>query len=194
MLTDKQITGMCKRLAYKYNSETHRDDMMQEGILACYEILADEPDAHPAKLYREAKRRMHDYLNLDTQPVTIPAHNISRRLVRDLEDTMSGDMTEESFTWLKLVLEAEDRPYDDTYGLSEEDHTEKFEEREYADYIRGVVLKTLNSTELFIVKMRYYEDMTLDEVGDILGTNRMWVSRRERDALKKLKVALCNNS
>lgn len=192
-MTEKEIAGMCKRLAYKYNSETHRDDMMQEGILACYEILAEEPDAHPAKLYREAKRRMHDYLNLDTQPVAIPAHNISRRLVRDLEDTMSGNMGEEGLAWLKLVLEAEDRPYDDTYGLSERDHTEDFEEKEYAAYIRGVVLKTLNTTELLVIRMRYYEDMTQDEVGYALSYSKMWVSRQERTALKKLKDAFRNN-
>ena len=70
-MNDKEIMGMCKKLAYRYNSEAHREDMMQEGILVCYEVLAEEPDAHPAKLYRAAKSRMHDYLNIDRRQNTL---------------------------------------------------------------------------------------------------------------------------
>ena len=190
MLNEKQVMKMCEKLAYKYNSQTHREDMTQEGILVCYEILAGEPDAHPAKLYREAKRRMHDYLNLDTQPVTIPAHNISRRLARDINDTVTGNMGESSRDWLKLVLEAEDRPYDEDFSVCDKDHALDFENNEYYAYVRSVVLNTLSATELSIIKMRYYADMTQDEVGEAMGVNKMWVSRHEKAALNKLEVAL----
>lgn len=186
MLNDKQVMKMCEKLAYKYNSQTHREDMMQEGILVCYEILAGEPDAHPAKLYREAKRRMHDYLNLDTQPVTIPAHNISRRLARDINDKVTGNMGESSRDWLKLVLEAEDRPYDEDFSVCDRDHALDFENNEYYAYVRSVVLNMLSATELSIIKLRYYADMTQDEVGEVMGVNKMWVSRHEKTALRKL--------
>ena len=190
MLNSKQITAMCKKLAYKYNSETHREDMMQEGILVCYEILAGEPDAHPAKLYREAKRRMHDYLNLDTQPVAIPAHNIARRLARDINDTETGNMGKSSRDWLKLVLEAEDRPYDEDFSVCDRDHTLDFENKEYYSYVRYVTSKTLSETELCIIKMRYYYDFTQDDVAEAMGVNQKWVSRHENMALKKLEVAI----
>ena len=190
MLNDKQVMKMCEKLAYKYNSQTHRDDMMQEGILVCYEILAGEPDAHPAKLYREAKRRMHDYLNLDTQPVTIPAHNISRRLARDLNDTNLGNMLKSSRDWLKLVLEAEDRPYDEDFSICDKDHALDFENKEYYNYVRYVASKTLSETELCIIKMRYYQDFTQDDVANALGVNQKWVSRHENTALKKLELAI----
>ncbi len=190
MLNSKQITAMCKKLAYKYNSETHREDMMQEGILVCYEILAGEPDAHPAKLYREAKRRMHDYLNLDTQPVAIPAHSRSRRLARNIEDVSSGDMSKQGFEWLKLVLQAEDRPYDEDFSVCDRDHALDFENKEYHAHVRSVVSKTLSDTELCIIKMRYYHDLTQDEVGDMMGVNKMWVSRHEKTALTKLELQL----
>jgi len=157
-----------------------------EGVLVCYEILAKEPDAHPAKLYREAKRRMHDYLNLDTQPVAIPKHNISRRLTRYIEDTETGNMTEASRDWLKAVLSSEDRPYDEDFSLSDKDHVEEYEKREYEEHVRSVALEVLSPTELCIVRLRYYEDMTQDEVAIVIGTNKMWVSRHEKTALVKL--------
>jgi RNA polymerase sigma factor (sigma-70 family) len=186
MLNDKQVMKMCEKLAYKYNSETHRQDMAQEGVLVCYEILAVEPDAHPAKLYREAKRRMHDYLNLDTQPVTVPKHSRSRRLARNINDTDTGDMSEQGYEWLKLVLQSEDRPYDDDYSVCDKDHALAFEDKEYYEHVRSVVLKTLSTTEFFIIKMRYYKGMTQDDVADVLGVNQRWVSRHENTALSKL--------
>lgn len=189
-ITDKEIVGMCERLAYKYNSESHREDLTMEGVLICYEILAKEPDAHPAKLYREAKRRMHDYLNLDTQPVAIPKHSRSRRLTRNINDDDAGDMSKEGYDWLKAVLGSSDVPYDEDFGISDRDHVVEYERKEYGNHIRSVVIEALSPTELCIVRLRYYEDMTQDEAGEVLGTNKMWVSRHEKAALKKLERAL----
>mgnify|MGYP003638552369 FL=1 len=189
-ITDKEIVSMCERLAYRYNSESHREDLTMEGVLVCYEILANEPDAHPAKLYREAKRRMHDYLNIDTQPVTIAKHNIARRLTRDIDDGESGNMSEQSRDWLKLVLSSEDRPYDENFSLSDKDHAEEYERKEYEDHVRSVALEALSPTELCIVRLRYYEDMTQDEAAVVLGTHQKWVSRHEIQALLKLERAL----
>ena len=190
MLNDKQVMKMCEKLAYKYNSETHRQDMAQEGVLVCYEILAVEPDAHPAKLYREAKRRMHDYLNLDTQPVTVPKHSRSRRLARNINDTDTGDMSEQGYEWLKLVLQTEDRPYDDDYSVCDKDHALAFEVREYYAHVSTVVSKTLSDTEMCIIKMRYYKGMTQDDVANTLGVHQSWVSRHENVALSKLSKCL----
>ena len=189
-ITEKEIASMCERLAYKYNSERHREDLTMEGILVCYEILAKEPDAHPAKLYREAKRRMHDYLNIDTQPVAIPKHSRSRRLTRNINDNDTGDMSKEGYNWLKAVLGSSDVPYDEDFGISDRDHVVEYERKEFGDHVRSVVNETLSPTELCIVRLRYYEDMTQDEAGEVLGTNKMWVSRHEKAALKKLERVL----
>lgn len=189
-MTEQEIVGMCEKLAYKYNSQRHRDDLKMEGILICYEILSEEPKAHPAKLFREAKRRMHDYLNLDTQPVTIPNHSRARRLTRNIEDGNAGDMSDQGYEWLKSVLSATNVPYDEDFGISDFDHVAEYEDKEYHAYVRGVVLKTLTPTELSIINLRYSEDMTQDEVGLAMGTNKMWVSRHERAALQKLECSL----
>ena len=100
-LTGPEILEMCERVANRFNSPSHRDDMVQEGVLKCYEILADEGEVHPAHLYREAKRRMHDYINIDTGlPVAVPAHNIARRLARDINDTATGNMSD---SWTQVA-------------------------------------------------------------------------------------------
>ena len=189
-MNSEQVVGMCEKLAYKYNSDTHRDDLKMEGVLVCYEILAKEPDAHPAKLYREAKRRMHDYLNIDTQPVAIPKHSRSRRLTRNINDDDAGDMSKEGYDWLKAVLGSSDVPYDEDFGISDRDHVVEYERKEYGNHVRSVVIEVLSPTELCVVRLRYYDDMTQDEAGEVLGTNKMWVSRHEKAALKKLGRAL----
>ena len=194
MTSEKEIVGMCERLAYKYNSESHREDLVQEGVLKCYEILDKEPDAHPAKLYREANRRMHSYLNLETQPVFIPDHSRARRLARDIEDDDTGNMSEDGYAWLKLVLASENIPYSEDFSLSSEDHATDYEEREYGAHLLAVAVTTLSPEEWKILKMRYWLDMTQDEVGVAMNENQKWVSRHEKSALSKLQVKLCNNS
>ena len=194
MIAEKDILGMCERLAYKYNSESHREDLVQEGVLKCYEILAKEPDAHPAKLHREANRRMHSYLNLETQPVFIPDHSRARRLARDIEDDDTGNMSEDGYAWLKLVLASENLPYSDDFGISSDDHATDYEEREYGAYLMAVAVTTLSPEEWKILKMRYWLDMTQDEVGVAVNENQKWVSRHEKSALSKLQATLCNNS
>ena len=193
-MIEKEIVGMCERLAYKYNSESHREDLVQEGVLKCYEILAKEPDAHPAKLYREANRRMHSYLNLETQPVFIPDHSRARRLARDIEDDDTGNMSEDGYAWLKLVLASENIPYSEDFSLSSEDHATDYEEREYGAHLLAVAVTTLSPEEWKILKMRYWLDMTQDEVGVSMNENQKWVSRHEKSALSKLQSTLCNNS
>lgn len=192
-LTQKELINICEKLAYRFNNPEHREDMVQEGLLVCYELLAEDPNTHPAKLHREAKRRMHDYLNVGTLPVQIPAHNVTKRLTRDIEDDFSGDMTEEGHAWLRAVLSAENLPYDEDFGESDYDHAQAYEDMEFNTHVLSVAVTTLNQDEWQVIRMRYYDEMTLHEVGDVMGASHMWVHRTEKQALSKLKGWLCNN-
>lgn len=186
-LNENQIVIMCEKLANKFNSPDHREDMVQEGVLKCYELLAVDPETHPAKLYREAKRRMHDYLNVDTHPVTIPAHNITKRLARDVEDDYSGNLSEENFSWLRSILSSDNLPYDEDFGESDLDHAKDYEEREYHAHVLSVAVTTLSQDEWQVIHLRYYEEMTQVEVANQLKSNQVWVHRVEKAALEKLK-------
>ena len=190
-LTGPEIVGMCEKLANRFNSPSHRDDMVQEGVLKCYEILADEgEEVHPAHLYREAKRRMHDYLNIDVLPVTVPAHNITRRLTRDIEDDELGDMSESGHKWLKVVLSSTSGQYNEEYGGSGRDHVEKYEAKEFAKHVLKTARDKLTTEELEIIDMRFFGDMTQDDVATVTGNNQTWVFRREESALRKLRKSV----
>ena len=193
-ITGKELQSMCDRLAYKFNNPDHREDMVQEGLLVCYELLAQDPETHPAKLHREAKRRMHDYLNVDVHPVSIPAHSRTKRLARDIDDDDKGDMSDIGYAWLKSVLSAENMPYDEDFGESEYNHTQTYEDMDYNAHVLSVAVTTLDQDEWHVIRMRYYDEMTLHEVGDVMEVSHMWVSRTEKAALSKLKNWLCNNS
>ena len=189
-LTGPEIVGMCEKLANRFNSPSHRDDMVQEGVLKCYEILADDDKVHPAHLYREAKRRMHDYRNLDVLPVTVPAHNITRRLTRDIDDDEIGEMSEAGHKWLKVVLSSTSGQYNEEYGGSGKDHVERYETRDFAKHVIKTARDKLTTEELEVVKLRYFGDMTQEDVANAMGKNKMWVSRYENSAMQKLRKSV----
>jgi RNA polymerase sigma factor (sigma-70 family) len=185
-----EVISMCQRLARKYNAPQHYQDLVQEGILVCYEILDKEACTHPAKLYREANRRMHDFLNLDVLPVSVPAHNITRRLTRDADDTVIGEMSDAGVNWLKIVLQSEWVGYDEDYVESDLDTADAYEQKEYRKYMISVAKKTLSKTEWQVIKMRYFRDLPQEEVAKIMKSHQKWVSRHEKRALDKLKPLL----
>ena len=189
-LTGLEIVGMCEKLANRFNSPSHRDDMVQEGVLKCYEILDEDEEVHPAHLYREAKRRMHDYLNIDVLPVTVPAHNITRRLTRDIDDDEIGEMSEAGHKWLKVVLSSTSGQYNEEYGGSGKDHVERYETRDFAKHVIKTAREKLTTEELEVVKLRYFGDMTQEDVANAMGKNKMWVSRYENSAMQKLRKSV----
>lgn len=186
-LTGHEILEMCERVANRFNSPSHRDDMVQEGVLKCYEILEDNEEVHPAHLYREAKRRMHDYINIDVLPVAVPAHNITRRLTRDINDKTTGDMSETGHKWLKVILSSTSGQYSEEYGASSREHVSRHEAKELASYVIKTAREKLTAEELDVLDMRFFGDMTQDEVSNVVGKSKMWVSRQETSALKKLR-------
>lgn len=193
MLKQSEIVGMCQKLAYRFGNKNEYDDLVSEGVLVCYEILDKEPDAHPAKLYREAKRRMHDHINIDSLPVSVPAHNVAKRVARNLDTDFSGEMSEESVEWIKSIMSSDNISYYEDFGQGSLDHAQDYEDREFQAYMMTVAVMSLSKTELAILKMRYFDDLTQDEVADALETTQKWVSRHEISAIEKLREKICNN-
>jgi len=186
-LTGHEILEMCERVANRFNSPSHRDDMVQEGVLKCYEILSENEEVHPAHLYREAKRRMHDYINIDVLPVAVPAHNITRRLTRDINDKTMGDMSETGHKWLKVILSSPSGQYSEEYGASSREHVSRYEAKELANYVIKIAREKLTTEELEVIEMRYFGDMTQDDISKVTGNSQSSVFRREESALRKLR-------
>lgn len=188
-MTVDELQKMCDKLSYKYKTVSMREDLSQEGLLACLEILNKEPDAHPAKLYRAADKAMWDYLNFDSVAVAVPKDKAARAILRGSEVDSNQSYSESGVETLKSAITAKKVEYDDIYMMVE-DHAIAYEEKEFARFVSSKVSEVLDGVDLKIIRMRYNQDMTLEEVGSALGLSKQAVSKRETDALEKLKRRL----
>ena len=188
MISNEDLINMCRKLAHKYNRPNDFDDIVSEGAIVCLELRAEDPEVHPAKLYREANRAMHDYINLSLQPVSIPKHNVARRLSHDINDEETGDMSEDGANWLRSILSSEAVSYEE-FSSSIPDHAEEYEKADYENYVLTVAEQHLSLEEWRILRLRFWEDMSQQEVADAISSTQRQVSRIESKALE----TLCNN-
>lgn len=188
MISNEDLINMCRKLAHKYNRPNDFDDIVSEGAIVCLELRAEDPEVHPAKLYREANRAMHDYINLSLQPVSIPKHNVARRLSHDINDEDIGNMSEDGANWLRNILSSEAVSYEE-FSSSIPDHAEEYEKADYENYVLTMAEQHLSIEEWEILRLRFWEDLSQSEVAEMLGLNQSTVSRREEQALKHI----CNN-
>jgi len=182
------IMMMCEGLARRYKNPNHYDDLIGEGVLQCYEILAEDPKSHPAKLYREANRRMHDYLNLDVFPVDIPASDVSRRLSRDIDTEEFGDHTwsEDGINYLRNILSSEIIPFD-TASLFNETVEENYEETDFYNKLNTQIELQLDEDERLLLHMKFVENMTQVDMGDFFGISQPAIVLRETKVFSKLR-------
>tara|TARA_R100000951_G_scaffold78080_1_gene65900 strand:+ start:54 stop:647 length:594 start_codon:yes stop_codon:yes gene_type:complete len=183
------IMMMCEGLARRYKNPNHYDDLVGEGVLQCYEILAEDPKPHPAKLYREANRRMHDYLNLDVFPVAIPASDVSRRLSRDIDAGEFGDTnwSEDGINYLRNILSSEIIPFD-TASLFNETVEENYEETDFYNKLNSQIELQLGEDERLLLHMKFVESMTQVDMGDFFGISQPAIVLRETKIFSKLRA------
>lgn len=182
------IMMMCEGLARRYKNPNHYDDLVGEGVLQCYEILAEDPKSHPAKLYREANRRMHDYLNLDVFPVAIPASDVSRRLSRNIDAGEFGDTnwSEDGINYLRNILSSEIIPFD-TASLFNETVEENYEETDFYNKLNAQIELQLDEDERLLLHMKFVESMTQIDMGDFFGISQPAIVLRETKTFSKLR-------
>ena len=185
---DEMMT-MCEKLSYKYKNAQMREDLVQEGVLACLEILAEEDEPHPAKLYRAADKAMWDHLNFSGLPVHVPVDKASRALMRGSEVDKNQTYSETGVETLREAVTSVGIEYDDA-SMSVSDHAETYEKVEYDAYVASKVVTLLSGIDLDIIKLRYYEGLTAREVGEKLGISKQAVNKRETAALEYLKGKL----
>jgi RNA polymerase sigma factor (sigma-70 family) len=196
-MTDAEVLKLCKSLARRYKNHNQYDDLVSEGLLACYE-LRDTGSATDKKDYiGTARSAMRDYNNIKTKAVNVPVAGASRMASKALSGASEVNGLEGVANGTFLALMA--AMSNSTELLSEDsaftpDHAEAYEEKEYYIHVITVALMTLSATEWQIIKMRYIDGMTQDVVAEETGTNQKWVSRVEITALDKLRYKFCNNS
>jgi RNA polymerase sigma factor (sigma-70 family) len=194
-MTEPEILKLCKSLARRYKNQNQYDDLVSEGLLACYELRETGSATDKQEYVRLARRVMNDYNNIKVKAVNIPSTWAARRASKAISGDTETDGLDgvASGTFLALMAAMSNS----TELLSEDsaftpDHAEAYEEREYYIHVISVAIVTLNPTEWQILKMRYLDGMTQDVVAEETGTHQRWVSRIEVNALDKLRSTLCN--
>lgn len=190
--TDTEILHICRSLAGRYRNQNHYDDLVSEGLIACYEAKAS--GAVDKGIYiSSARRAMSDYINIKIKAVNTPSTWASRRASKAVSSAsdvvgLTG-VAEGTFNSLMAAMSniTEDVSEDTAFTP---DHSLAYEDQEYNLHIQTVAKKTLNATEWQIIKMRYFDDLTQDAVAELTKTNQKWVSRQETSALNKLRVAV----
>ena len=192
-MTDPEILKLCKSLARRYKNQNQYDDLVSEGLLACYELRETGSATDKQEYVRLARRVMNDYNNIKVKAVNIPSTWAARRASKAISEDTETDGLDgvASGTFLSLMAAMSNS----TELLSEDsaftpDHAEAYEEREYYIHVISVAIVTLNPTEWQILKMRYLDGMTQDVVAEEFGLDQSWVSRHENVALSKIRKKL----
>lgn len=192
----KQINDLCKSLARKYKSRNNYEDLISEGVIACYEALSQGQQSRES-LMGVARRAMHDYTNIKTKVVNVPVSGASRRASKlvsggSLPEGVDG-VSAGTLTALLAALSPTIESVPEDYPCTR-DHALEYEAREYYTHVLTVAVMSLTREEWAVFKMRYLDEMTQDVVADALGVSQTWVFRHEKSSLDRLRHKLCNNS
>ena len=180
MNTD-EIIKMCEKLANKYRRPHMRDDLICEGILSIYERLEVEPEEYPASLYRRANKAMYDFVNLKSKAVSIPTSRSATEVA--LGNNYEGqNYSEAGKKNLYDAISSTVVAFDDEYMTAVQDCTESYERQDFIEKS----FKLLTEREREVVYMRYFEDMTQDDIAIFYGVSRQSVSQWESVALLKM--------
>ena len=184
-LTTDEIVIMCKRLANKYHMYHMKNDLVSEGVLAIYERLAVNPDEYPAKLYNIARGAIYAYVNIKSRALAIPVNDTTMAVAL-------GKVYNEGEEWRKSTYSDDgiDAIYDALQGSSEynyldaqtEDCSEAYEVKETLDK----AFELLSEKESEIIRLRYLQDTTQEEVANIYGVSQKTISKWETTALEKM--------
>ena len=149
---------------------------------------------HPAELYRAAQKRAYDYVNFDPHGLTIPASDTARSVSRKGEAGESSSWSDEAVDHLTMVLHSEWGEYDDEMVDGDYKNPEELlMEKQERSALIETLCDVLSEEEMKIIRLRYFEDMTLDEVSEEFSLSIKGVQLKEKAALAKLKKRLRNN-
>ena len=139
-MNEKEILKICKKIAFKYNRPDLHDDLVSECVLECYEQMS-KGNTHPANLYRMANRKVHDFVNLKSLPVSVPIREEARTIVRGNEIKVTS-MNE---IGIENLSKAVNSTYVNVegYETQTQDHAIEYEREEYFSHI-------LKIAELFL--------------------------------------------
>ena len=178
-MDNDNIMKMCRSLARKYNDPQEYDDLVSEGVVKVLELVA-EGVSNIGVLHKSAAVAMNEYYNIKNSVVHVPVQGKAK--------SMSSDDDVDGWTSVALhsALYGEKVEYEEY--MSQAPSTEElYEQKEWFARVQTVAVSHLTQEEWAIIRMRYWDDLTQDDVGIHMGRNKMWVSRHEKAALEKIR-------
>jgi RNA polymerase sigma factor (sigma-70 family) len=187
-MTTEEMMKMCRTLAHKYNSPSHFDDLVSEGILECLEQV-DKGNTHGANLRRMANRAMHDYINLKTLPVKVPLHETSRSLARDTK--YNTTMNLEGVAKLQQTIKSTSIPIESANIIDEEsDPAVIYEKKQDLLSVIRTAKNVLSGDEWDLLSSRYLKEKTISDLATIWVTNDTEIRRRVEKCIIKVTDSL----
>jgi RNA polymerase sigma factor (sigma-70 family) len=181
-MNNKDILNMCRSLARKYNDPQEYDDLISEGVVKCLELIA-EGKKDRNLLYSHAQAAMNEYYNIARSPVKIPKSNQAKSMMPD------DDVDGWTAVALQQALYGETVEYEEY--MSQVPSTEDlYEHKEWLAFVTTLAVTNLPKEEWDLLKMRFWEDMTQQEVADVLQISQQAMQKREKLVLFKLEGLL----
>ena len=178
-MTNDEIHKMCQILASKYKDAQERDDLVSEGFLKCLELR--EAGVTKGSVYHKAAAvAMNEYYNIKKSVVSVPVQGSAKGMKSD-DDTDSWTAYAMQTALYGEVVEHED------YMSQTPSSEDLYIQAEWLAKVFTTAFTVLTQDEWAIIRMRYWDDMTQDDVGKIMVKNKMWVSRHEKTALEKIR-------
>ena len=198
------------------------DDLVHSGVLGLFDAASKyNPDKQVA-FSSYAKHRIKGAILDSLRQLDWASRDMRRRhkqveaATRELAATLQRNPTEAEIAqklgidqerWRSMMLdlrnvglvsastrtnEGDDLPAPD-FPCKPESHPDSICAREQLRGVLGVAMKTLPERYQKVVSLYYSAEMTMKEIGGILGINESRVSQIHKAALEKMQVVLQNN-
>ena len=187
-MTTEEMMKMCRTLAHKYNSPSHFDDLVSEGILECLEQV-EQGNTHAANLRRMANRAMHDYINIKTLAVSVPLSEPARSLARGTD--YKSTMNKEGVTKLQQAIKSTSTPIESVNIIDEEsDPAVIYEKKQDLLSVIRAAKNVLSEDEWDLLSSRYLKEKTISDLATIWVTNDTDIRRRIERCIIKVTDSL----
>ena len=181
-MDNKDLLNMCRSLARKYNDPQEYDDLVSEGVIKCLELIA-EGETRKGVLHKSAAVAMNEYYNIKRSPVHIPVQGKAKGMTAD------DDVDGWTAVALQQALYGESVEYEEY--MSQAPSTEDlYEHKEWLAFVTALAITNLTKEEWDLLKMRFWDDMTQQEVANVLQLSRIAITKREKRILSKLNRLL----
>ena len=150
---EQKIYHLCSMMAKGYNNYQMFDDLLQEGLLACYEVLhrydPDKYDNPEQFFWLRARRGMSDYYMRRSKLVVPP---------KGYKSDKGGTPTEKGMIGSRLsYVDADDCHGKDELSVGDKQRT-NLEDKDHKHWLTAKLFSAMDEREKEVINLRYFTD------------------------------------